>query len=595
LGALALFFCVADSSTAAAAPPPNDAFAQPMRLASGTVMADATNLGATKEPGEPNHGGDPGGASVWFQWSPTSAGVYEINTCGSAAWNVFAVYTGSTLSALSPVVESVDHGCRAGFRARPDTNYRIAIDGSTEVGAVRQGALHIDLHPMVLVSDEWSGFDLGQGMGSDWLTNVGAGKEPNEPDHAGDPGGASLWFSWRAPESGRFTVDLCHSDIDTVLGIYTGASVDGLTEVASNDDSCGKQSRIEFNAVEGTVYRFGMDGKRQPDGQADQGVIRYAIAGPPGNDDFAEAWPRDPVPGSQWLGTDGSNVRANKEPGEPDHAGDPGGASVWYSWTAPFDGRFAADTCSANFDTVIGVYAGSSLESLTEVGGNDDWCGKQSRAKFDATKGTTYRIAVDGSTNGGTEPAAEGSFRIDMEYAPPILINLGHSVTGTPDIPIKFSFVPPNPMRVQVSNDPSFSDAVEFSPAPVIPWRLDTSEPSEALKRVYVRVVDRGRIIDDAQAEITLDMVPPEVLSASMRAGGRKGGGRPREKAGLRVRLRARDATSQVAQLQFARIRRQPKPLQPFAGRVAVRRPPRFVRVVDLAGNYSEWAKVRAR
>ena len=37
-------------------------------------------------------------------------------------------------------------------------------------------------------------------------------------------------------------------------------------------------------------------------------------------------------------GENGSNVGATKEPGEPDHAGDPGGASVWYTWTAPADG-----------------------------------------------------------------------------------------------------------------------------------------------------------------------------------------------------------------------------------------------------------------
>ena len=33
-----------------------------------------------------------------------------------------------------------------------------------------------------------------------------------------------------------------------------------------------------------------------------------------------------------------SNCRAHKEPGEPDHAGNPGGRSVWWQWTAPASG-----------------------------------------------------------------------------------------------------------------------------------------------------------------------------------------------------------------------------------------------------------------
>jgi hypothetical protein len=97
--------------------------------------------------------------------------------------------------------------------------------------------------------------------------------------------------------------------------------------------------------------------------------------------------------------TTGSNVDATKEPGEPQHAGNPGGASVWYSWTAPASGDTTITTEGSSFDTLLGVYTGSSVGSLTEVTSNDDAnfpLDSTSSVTFNASAGTTYRIAVDG-------------------------------------------------------------------------------------------------------------------------------------------------------------------------------------------------------
>src|SRR5829696_10582956 len=78
----------------------------------------------------------------------------------------------------------------------------------------------------------------------------------------------------------------------------------------------------------------------------------------PANDNFADAQ----VPNTGDTNpTSGSNVDATKEPGEPDHAGDAGGASVWYGWTAPHDGPATVDTCDSGFDTLLAVYTGGSV------------------------------------------------------------------------------------------------------------------------------------------------------------------------------------------------------------------------------------------
>src|SRR5438445_13409043 len=69
--------------------------------------------------------------------------------------------------------------------------------------------------------------------------NVGANKENAEPNHAGNRGGASVWWTWTAPASGLSTIDTSGSSFNTLLGVYTGGSVSTLTTIATNDDFNG--------------------------------------------------------------------------------------------------------------------------------------------------------------------------------------------------------------------------------------------------------------------------------------------------------------------------------------------------------------------
>ena len=93
-----------------------------------------------------------------------------------------------------------------------------------------------------------------------------------------------------------------------------------------------------------------------------------ALAAGPANNNFSAAQTISGASGS----TTGTNVGANKEPGEPNHAGNKGGASVWYSWTAPQTGPVTISTFGSSFDTLLGVYTGSSVSSLTTIASNDD-------------------------------------------------------------------------------------------------------------------------------------------------------------------------------------------------------------------------------
>ncbi len=130
----------------------------------------------------------------------------------------------------------------------------------------------------------------------------------------------------------------------------------------------------------------------------------------PANDMFAN---RTVITGTNIVVT-GSNVGATKETGEPNHAGYAGGASVWWSWTAPFSGFVTISTAGSSFDTLLGVYLGSSVSALSWVIANDDEAYGISTSKvyFEVAAGQTYQLAVDGY-NG-----VSGSVRLQLQWQP---------------------------------------------------------------------------------------------------------------------------------------------------------------------------------
>jgi hypothetical protein len=115
----------------------------------------------------------------------------------------------------------------------------------------------------------------------------------------------------------------------------------------------------------------------------------------PPNDSFANAQTISGAPASG----EGNNGCATKEAGEPNHAGDAGGVSIWFKWTAPSNQLTTITTVGSDFDTLLAVYTGNAVSSLTLVASNDDivlYSNRQSRLSFQAVAGTVYRIAVDG-------------------------------------------------------------------------------------------------------------------------------------------------------------------------------------------------------
>ncbi len=95
--------------------------------------------------------------------------------------------------------------------------------------------------------------------------NMGAGKQPNEPNHAGYAGGSSVWWSWTAPSNGITLLSAwLYDEWGTLgyplLGVYTGFPVSNLTAVASNAaPGYGMPAMVSFYATAGTNYRIAVD------------------------------------------------------------------------------------------------------------------------------------------------------------------------------------------------------------------------------------------------------------------------------------------------------------------------------------------------
>jgi len=125
--------------------PANDSFAQNQLLIGTNLTVNGFNVGATSEPGEPYHAGLSVGKSVWYSWTAPADGAVSLDTAGSSFSTELAIYTGTSVSTLTPVasiynlIGNQPRGLN--FFVSAGTKYLIAVDGVS--GAVGAITLHL--------------------------------------------------------------------------------------------------------------------------------------------------------------------------------------------------------------------------------------------------------------------------------------------------------------------------------------------------------------------------------------------------------------------------------------------------------------------
>jgi hypothetical protein len=235
--------------------------------------------------------------------------------------------------------------------------------------------------------------------------------EPAKSNQPGDYGDRSVWYRWAAPANGtlRFGIKTYGGWTGYIAAYrYYGGCVRHLeTGASSTPGHIGSLEVWRGETIWFGVYSYGA---------ANVGSFalgwRLIPTPPPLNDAFANA---DVVWG-QYGKANGSNINATREAGEPAHAGRAGGHSVWFRWTAVRSGpaMFHVGGPATPLDCLLAVYTGTAVSALTRVAADSGtWAGNSCTARFTATAGVPYRVAVDG--DGGDEM----TFQLFWNSGPP--------------------------------------------------------------------------------------------------------------------------------------------------------------------------------
>lgn len=116
------------------------------------------------------------------------------------------------------------------------------------------------------------------------------------------------------------------------------------------------------------------------------------------NDDFED---RLTLEGSQ-ARVEANTRYATQQQEEPTHSPDGtlGGRSVWWEWIAPASGEVTIETHGSEFDTVLAVYQGVDLATLSPVEQSDSQSNTE-HLRFRVAGGSRYQIAIDGHARDG--------------------------------------------------------------------------------------------------------------------------------------------------------------------------------------------------
>lgn len=429
----------------------NDAFAGRLPLQGTRLSVSAPFDQATLEPGEPIHRPD-AAKSVWFTWQAPADGRVIASTAGSSFAAGVSAYSGLSLDNLSQL-GSTDSG-RLIIPVTAGAAIHFALTGAADASGAGRLSLAFSQPP----NDDFATAATLSGLPVlTNTTNLYATAEAAEPAHDESAPGKSVWWKWTSPLTGSVLVTTEGSSFDTVLGIYTGATLDSLMRVTSHDDVSAevRTSEAVFLAETGATYYIAVDGSLDQSGAI---TLRILANEPPANDSFAT---RSNLTGLS-IELTASNFRATIEPNEPrlsftntlNEIDDRfGGATVWWSWTAPRAGRLEITTTGSDFDTRLGVYTGAALTNLTRAAASDD-ANRQlgdlsSSVEFDAAAGTQYFIQVDGSISG---PSGVIRLNLKLTFPPRILDGTFEQQSGG-TWQFQAEGVPGSNYRVEISTD----------------------------------------------------------------------------------------------------------------------------------------------
>ncbi len=416
--------------------PLNDDFINASKLSGDGELVEAFNNFATTEPGEPSHSLiNTFAGSLWWNWSPSVSGKAIVDISGSDIDGLVSVYYGSEFENLSVLSANYQIDGKSEkyvhFNATKGKTYRIAVAGQNEddIGYIRLRAevngvidenppyLTIENPPNGLVTSdervEISGFATDPDPSASGIRDI---QVRINGQFSLEAIGSDEWSLPLLLKEGINTIEVIATDYADNISKPVIWEIDYQAPDVPNDHfSNSEQMNREVIIADGTTNQLilSQDVKSQNDLYIEiNGLVleqkNYVLDSLSNKkitiNKTLNKGSEINIFYNDWLSELVDTEKATKETNEPDHASNEGGASVWWTFTAPFDGVLCVRTTNTKLDTIMGLYQGDRLGNLLMLQSNDDDKSITdleknpglSRIDQALKKGSTVRIAVDG-------------------------------------------------------------------------------------------------------------------------------------------------------------------------------------------------------
>jgi uncharacterized repeat protein (TIGR03803 family) len=333
--------------------------------------------------------GKPAGRFLWYNWtSPSNIfGVISLTTRGSSFDTLLGIYTNNGGTLVS-VAEDDDSGgyftSLLSFNFQSNTTYQIAVAGYN--GAA--GNVLLELSPT-------NGYIINatEPVITQQPVNqiVSAGSTVTNIVTADYAAGYQWYFAIVAVTGGNANTLVITNFSTNGVGLYyvqasnavgSVQSDNAVIEIQNTAQTTGAPTNLAVDKFGDAVDLTGVqtpEHYRPHDGGGDTGGFT--------------------------LSQSFSTVGATKEEGEPNHAGQPGGASYWYTYSALSVGSLRFDTSNSTFSTILAVYTNnkpnasatfSTLVAVDSAFTTNYLVQGQPSVTVSNTAPTKYYIAVDG-------------------------------------------------------------------------------------------------------------------------------------------------------------------------------------------------------
>lgn len=379
--------------------PAHDDFADAATLEGERGMFASSNGGGTLEPGE-WFGGTV--ATVWHRWTAPRDGWWSFERAGRS--NV-AVFEGDRWENVRLVSGFEPGGSAARFPAGAGREYRIVVGGESAFRPV--GEYTLGWHPWEGPgdNDEIESAAALDGAATGTHSLVLQPSRTVSPDEPAETGVKTAWWTWKAPEAGRYTFRI--DAADALVAVFAGSAVDDLSPVGR----IAPRGGVEDTAFDAEAdQEFWISAGFAARGRAaytDATVFATLAWGPaPANDTAASAAPLSGTGGS----VSGNTRYATTGPEEPRLG--LGRSTVWWSYEAGASGWIEVEVAGGGGPWSLAVLR-EGPDGALEIVRSSRWrrgSAGSAEVTFEALEGIRYAIAV------GVHGDAEGG-QFDLRWA----------------------------------------------------------------------------------------------------------------------------------------------------------------------------------